>query len=649
MSELKRTVGRGTILAITIGSIMGTGMFIGPARGAEIAGNASLFSWIILSFISLYIGACFGELITLFPKAGGVYEFGKQTYGRFFSFIIGWLAWLVGNITTVVLIVAGVQYLLPGSQYVMLQIGISALFLVVLNLIAYMGMKGSSIMAMAFTTVSIIVILGVVIPGFFVVDTDNVFPIISKGWTPVIVTIFFIAESFFGWESASYLAEETKEPEKIIPSSLMIATIFVCILAILLAFTMLGTIPAQRLGSYDAPLQPFARIVFNNLGVPNVDLFVQAITIGVYLTLLGCAADQIITMPRLILALSRDKLFLKQFADIHPRFNTPHKAIVFQTVACLLILMMGFGNYKTLLSMLVPMGLVMYIAVLIAVPIMRFRKPDKKRTFKVPFGKIGPVLVVVFLIGLVVLWALNEPEALRILGLGSSLIFIGVPLYFLIELYYDPKMITEVNDLLAYATLFTERVNLPGWVIDEIITLSGDLEGKKVLEFGCGVGTLTVRLAEEVGPFGRVYATSFSRNHLKITERRTSKKSWSSKSQSYGEVELIHDTEHTKRVHPAVGRVDVAVSIGTIGYLQEVEKVLKEVNELMPNSGKICFVDYGDFFHVLPNVDWLSNNDKIEKIFRSCGFSVQVKRRKGLLWNYIFIYGIKFDKDVPFI
>ena len=79
------------------------------------------------------------------------------------------------------------------------------------------------------------------------------------------------------------------------------------------------------------------------------------------------------------------------------------------------------------------------------------------------------------------------------------------------------------------------------------------------------------------------------------------------------------------------------------------EKVLNDLNDIMPEGGKICFVDYGDFFHVLPNVDWLATNEMIEKIFRQNGFSVRVKRKKGLLWNYIFIYGMKSDIDVPYI
>jgi amino acid transporter len=649
MSELKRVAGYGTIIALTIGSIMGTGMFMGPAIGAAKAGNASILSWLILSVLSLYIGACFGELIAMFPRAGGVYEFGKQTYGRFASFIIGWLAWLVGNITTVVLIVAGVEYLLPGPRFIIIKIALSCVFLFVLNLVAMLGMRESSTMVITFTIISFIAILGVLIPGLFFFRPENILPIYTGEITPIFITIFFIAESFFGWEAASYLAEETKNPEKIIPRSLLISSFLVATLAVLLAVCMLGVLGKDVLAQYTAPLIQFSQKVFELWGLGQVGVLLDAVRIGAYLTLLGCAAGNIITMPRLLLALARDKLFLAQFAEIHPKFATPHRAIIFQFFVCIIILLIGFGRYKMLLSLLVPLGLVMYSTVMVAVSVWRFKAPNLDRKFKAPLGKFVPWLIVIFFISLVYLWARNEPESLTILGLGGSLIFIGVPLYWLIELYNDPNMITEVNDLLAYLSLVTESINIPIYIRKEILTLVGNIEAKDVLEFGCGVGTLTIHLSKAIGPQGTIYATSFSKNHLKITQKRLLTEQYKTQSPQQARVLFLHDLEHTTRVHPDVGRIDAAISVGTIGYLQDVEKVLQEINELMVEGGKICFMDYGDFFHVMPNVAWLSDNKKIEQIFRDNGFSVWVKRKKGLLWNYIFIYGIKFRRDVPMV
>ena len=72
-----------------------------------------MLSWVILSFIAIYMGMCFAELSSMFPKAGGIYEYCKQAYGRFPSFVIGWMTLIAGNITIAMLVVGAITYLLP--------------------------------------------------------------------------------------------------------------------------------------------------------------------------------------------------------------------------------------------------------------------------------------------------------------------------------------------------------------------------------------------------------------------------------------------------------------------------------------------------------------------------------------------------------
>ena len=139
MAELVKGLGFLAILCLAIGSIMGTGMFFGTAIGAIYSGNMVLLAWVVLSAIALYIAACFGELSAMFPKSGGVYEFTKQAYGRFISFMVAWIAWLVGNITSVVLIVAAIEYLLPFQELGIFKLVVCVLFIAMLNLIAFVG------------------------------------------------------------------------------------------------------------------------------------------------------------------------------------------------------------------------------------------------------------------------------------------------------------------------------------------------------------------------------------------------------------------------------------------------------------------------------------------------------------------------------
>ena len=634
MAELKRALGFWTILGLSIASIMGTGMFFGAGIGSRYSGNDSILSWIILSFVAVYISMFFSELVAMFPKAGGVYEFSKQTYSRFTSFMMGWLAWLVGNLTTALLIVAAIDYLIPDPSQFVLKMSIGIILIIVLNAVAFFGIEASGAIVVILAALSISLILSVIFPGIFIMDISSLSPFFTYGVAPILVTIFFIAESFFGWESATYLSEETKNPEKTIPKALIYGTIIVGVLATLISSVSLGIVPFQILTATTAPLSIVFERIYGTLG--------NLLNYGVFIALIGSAAGGIITMPRLILALARDKLFIAQLSGIHPVFKTPYKAIIFQTIISLIIFGMAFGRYRTLLTLLLPLGLIMYIFIIMIVPILRYKYPNVPRSFKVPFGKIGAYLLVGFLFSLMALWIIAEPNAWHILRLGLSLVAIGIPIYLLLEMYYNPDFIIGVNDALAYLTLITERFILPKGVRNEVLLLLGNIRNKTILEFGCSVGTLTLHLAENVKPGGKVYATDLSEKDLIITKNRMIKN-------GHTHVVVIHDEHQINRVHPDVPHVDAIVSIGMMGYLQDVKKVLREMWELMPYGGKIVFVDYADFFKVIPNVAWLSKDQVIEKIFRDVGFSVFVKRQKGMFWNYVYVYGVKFKEDIPYV
>ncbi len=83
--------------------------------------------------------------------------------------------------------------------------------------------------------------------------------------------------------------------------------------------------------------------------------------------------------------------------------------------------------------------------------------------------------------------------------------------------------------------------------------------------------------------------------------------------------------------------------------MQDVQKILKEMNRLLPNGGRICFVEYVNYFRFLPDAEWISNIENLKKVFREAGFSVKIEKKHGLLWDYLFVYGIKSEREVPFI
>lgn len=628
---------------------MGTGIFFLPALGAAKAGPASIVSWIILSFVSIYVSMCFAELTGMFPNAGGVYEFCKQAFGHFWSFMIGWITVIAGNITIAMLIVGAIRYINPNSaeffsldlSFVTVTISFNILiclgFILIFNYIAYKGMDTSSFMLITFSIITLTTLFLLIIPGFMNMNLANLTPFFDKPPSIIFLAIFFIAETFFGWETATFLAGETKDGAKVMPKVLIWATVIIAIVCLLFVFTSLTVIPAKVFGSSATPLLDLAMIHY---GAQGATIF----KVLVYLSIIGSVAGWIISAPRLLYAMAEDKLFIPAAAKIHPENKTPYNAILFQTVFTCILILFASGSYEALLKMLVPLVLIMYSAVVYSLVVLRKKKPNHPRTYRVPYAKYGPHILIAFLLSLLVMWPIIEGhEAFSLIKLGFSLIFFGVPIFLLLITYYDPDIIIKLNDMFAYLNLTFEKMLLPKKVIRNIDDHLGEVKGKKILEFGCGVGSLTKELAKKVGSTGEIYATDISFNSVKIAKRRMDKR-------GHENIMFIHDIHQVNRVHDSVPRVDVVVSFGMLGYIQDIDKVLRDIKRLLPESGRIVFVDFVDLFKLIPNVNWLSHEDKLREVFKKNGFSVQVSKVTSPFWNYLVVSGIKSDDpDLPFI
>jgi len=635
MAELQKTLGMSTIVALTLTSLVGTGMFLATSIGAKYSGNGVVIAWAILLIVGLYVAACFGELIAMFPKSGGVYEFAKKAYGRFFSFVVGWVSWLVSTITISVLIIAALEFLPVQGLSGTVKLIVAIALIIIINFIAFMGVDVSGALLIFFAAETVLLLLSLIIPGFLRIDWAGFTPFLTKPFTWVFVSMFFMVESLMGWESASFLAEETRNAEKVIPRALIITTFISGLLGLLFAFVSVGVIPLAELVNSPVPALDLAARLFTSQQA-------QIISSGILLALIGSVAGAVVSTPRLLQAMARDKLFIGQLAAIHEKRKTPYKAILFQAIVSIIIVIIAFGAYDSLLGMLTPLALIMYIIVLLAVTILRFKMKNVNRTFKVPFGKIGPVLVALLYLGVVVLWLLQVPGALNLFRIIISLVIFGIPIYLLLIFLYDPEAIVNFSNYFSRLTLWFENVILPKRIRNYIMGLFKDLERKVVLEYGAGVGTLTMHLAEAVGPRGKIYATDLSHRNIHLLEKRLEKK-------GIKHVTVIHDEHQVNRIHPTIENVDFIFSVGMMSYMQDVRKILKEMNRILPDAGGICFVEYVNFFRFLPDAEWLSNTDRLKRVFREAGFSVQIEKKHGFLWNYLFIYGIKSERDVPFI
>jgi APA family basic amino acid/polyamine antiporter len=626
MAELKKVISYRAMLLIVINSTMGTGIFFLPAIGALYAGPASLISWVIIAAIAIYISVCFGELASMYPGSGGIYEFSKQAYGRFFSFMIGWMAFIAANVTIAMLIVGAIQYLLPYNLPLVVT-GVSIAFILIFNMVAYRGMKVSTTMLVTFAFITLGTILLLIVPSLLHFSPQNLTPFFTLPKITILLAVFFIAETFFGWESPTYLAGEVKDGARVVPRALVWGTTIVCGVSLLFVFSALGALHWESFGASIAPLRDLARLGY---GAAGVSIF----TLLIYMSIIGSVADWVVSTPRLLLSMAKDKLFLSQFSSIHPKYFTPYKAIIFQTVVSVCFVIIGVGRYTTLLHMLVPLLLILYSVVLLSVTVLRVRKPREVRHIRVPFAKVGPVIIAIFFAYLIIIWKVATPYAGRVLNLGFSFALLGVPVYLMLQLLYNPSMMRRIDNVLAYFALYTERFMVPKSVRSRIVKLAGINKGSSVFEFGCSVGTLTLELAEVVGRDGRVYATDISETSLRIAQRRVSER-------GHPHVILVLDEMKALRIPDKIPVVEVIISVSKLSYVQDVRHLLEQMNKRLKKGGMVCFVEYDKFFHLIPNIGWLRNTSRVRHVFRQCGLNVQIERKRGLLWETIYIYGKK--------
>lgn len=623
--EMKGILSFKVILLVTINSIMGTGIWFLTAAGAKHAGPASLISWGILSLVAVYIAMCFSELTAMFPKAGGVYEFAKQTYGRFWSFIIGWTTSIAGSVTIAMLLLGALQYMIP-IKYSYVYIPIALALIVLFNFIAYRGMQTSTYMLVGFALITIITITSIIVPGFFSFDLGNLTPFFAFPAINVLLAIFFISETFFGWESAIFLSAETKNPKKIMPKALIIGTMAIAGFALLLTLTAMGSIPWQTYSESVAPLRDLGAVYFGGIGTV---LF----TILVSTSIIGAVASWIVTAPRLLMALAEDKLFFVQFAKIHPKTKSPYVSIVFQVIALTVLVFVGSGSYETLLHLLIPLILVLYSAVLLSVVILRFKKPHAERPFKVPLGKIGPFFTIAFMAFLMYMFLSETHHSIDILKVSMSLIAFGIPAYFAIEIFYDQKYINIRRNISARLTHYYHTTPIPKLTFRKILKLvEGMPEGSIVVDYDCGVGGFTKYLFKKKIPLKKVIAIDKAEEDIYVFKKRLS-------DSQNDKVKLL--LRKSWRFPKEIKKVDLFVSFNSLGYIDDIPGFAKQLTKALSKGGKFCFYIKNSFVNMTPNALIVADKKKLITIFEDAGLESKYLIKKRVLKEEIFVYGVK--------
>jgi APA family basic amino acid/polyamine antiporter/amino acid efflux transporter len=620
MKTLKKTIGKKTLIILTVNAIIGTGIFFLPALGAQYAGPASIISWILMSLIAVFISLYFAELVSMFPKSGGVYEYIKNAYGEFWAFIIGWTTWIVANITIAMLIVGALYYVFPsyGMEFYIIS---SLMIMFFFNFINYRGIELSTKMLLFFGVVTIGCLLALIIPGLGFVKPQNFEPFFVLPASGMILAIYFICETFFGWESTTFLAEEVKNSEKAMPGAIIISTVIIALLSLGVVFVCLGALGWQEFSVQKVPLHYAATQMFG----PG---FATVFAVATFVLIIGTAAGWIISTPRLLFAMSRDRVLPKGFQNIHGRHRTPYNAIIFQAVAGSVIIIAGLGNFQLLLSLLVPLVLVIYSFVMLSFMKLRQTMPKRKRYFRAPLGNSGPLLIILINFILVLIWLQEVREAIYILGMGTMLVVVGIPLYLIIKLQTDPKFVEKFFDRLSgiWDILF------PVWYtrqdVKKVVDRLNLKQDAVVLDFGCGSGITTKEVAGRLSKkHGIVIAIDLSERQLESAIRKTKKQH-----------NIIYMKE--SKIKFEKNSFDAVVAVGVLEHLRKPEENLKKISGCLKRGGTYSFLAFGRSFG-MPAPEFLSSRKKIKKLFSKAGLKPNIRKETKKFTEYWYIYGKK--------
>lgn len=430
MTELKRTLGLRDLVLIVIGTVIGSGIFIVPATTLQQAGGSvsiALLVWLVAGVLSLLGALTYGEMGAMNPDAGGLYVYIRDAFGELWAFLYGWTALLViasGSCAT--LAVAFSAYLgqiVPLSPLAAKVI--SVLMIVTTMVINVRGTRQSAdvqnwstgLKVTALVVVSVVLLIGGRHGGTTAATTVPQPAHLS--FSMFATAMIGVLWAYEGWQYATFAAGETRDPQRTFPRGIIVGT--ACLIAIYI-LANLGYIAA--LGPVRAAQSQ--RIAADAVGALLGPIAGKIIAAIILVSMFSAANGLTLTAPRLYYSMSRDGVFFRKLAEVHPRFGTPAFAVVVCSLWAMVLAVTG--TFEQLFTYVVFVGWIFYALGGIAIFVYRRRLPNAVRPFRVPGYPITPLLFVAAAAAVVVNTVVTQP---RRAALGLVVTVIGAPVFFM--------------------------------------------------------------------------------------------------------------------------------------------------------------------------------------------------------------------------
>ena len=424
--SLERPIGLLEATAMVVGIIIGASVFVQPSEinrhVPSIAGVLSV--WLVAGLLTLFGALVCAEFSAAYPRTGGVYVFLKETLSPACGFLWGWaMFWSAHSgiiAASSVIFARFVAFFVPMGDWGIRAAAIAGIAL--LSLVNYLGVRQGSTLQTVVTLAKVAVIV-VLLVMVFTVGPRAGATVVHGAAGPVPSREFVLAVSaalfaFGGWHMVTYTAGETRDPEKTIPRALLIGTLVVTACYVALNAAYLYLLPLERVVSSARVAADAAQAMAGPRGG-------AAISALVILSAVGVLNGVILAGPRTYFAMADEGLAFGWMARIHPRFRTPHRAIVIQAVwSCVLV---ATGTYRALFTRVVYTEWLFFA--LMAAGLYRLRaRPGYRPGYRMWGYSWVPALFIAASSVVAVQTIAADPIQA---GAGLLLVVLGLPVYFL--------------------------------------------------------------------------------------------------------------------------------------------------------------------------------------------------------------------------
>jgi amino acid transporter len=396
-TQLVRAIGRWSLAALVLNSIIGSSIFGLPSVIAKLLGRTSPLAYLVTALGVAVLMGCFAEVASQFSAAGGPYLYARTAFGRPVGILMGWLFWLARVTAPAAATNLFVDYLgelWPGAQAPAGRLAILTLLIGVLAVVNYRGVSAGAWVSNVSTVAKIGTLVAfIAVGGFWLMTHSPSAPppatAVPPSWRDWVQAVLLLVFAYGGFESALTPMGEAKDPQRDAPFALFSVLLVVTVLYTLVQVVVVYSLP--NAAETKAPLADAARIFLQGPGA-------LLVTVGALVSLYGYLSAMMLAGPRIPFAMAENHDLPAVFAAIHPRFRTPNVSIVLW--GSLMWGLAVYGSFRWNVALSTAARLFYYGLTCAALIALRRQQPGAAR-FRLPAGTLMAVLGIAFCLVLV--------------------------------------------------------------------------------------------------------------------------------------------------------------------------------------------------------------------------------------------------------